>query len=69
MKKLIMVLAGLCVGIFLLGGAFTLLGAVFTFTFGAIGAVIRWLFKVLLTPAVLVLIIIFMAYKLNKKSV
>ena len=68
MKKLIMVLAGLCIGIFLLGGAITLLGTIFTITFGVIGAVIGWLFKVLLTPAVLVLIIIFLAYKLNKKS-
>ena len=68
MKKLIMVLAGLCIGIFLLGGAFALLGTLFAITFGVIGAVIGWLFKVLLTPAVLVLIIIFLAYKLNKKS-
>jgi len=68
MKKLIMVLAGLCIGIFLLGGALTLIGTLFTVTFGVIGAIIGWLFKVLLTPAVLVLIIIFLAYKLNKKS-
>ena len=68
MKKLIMVLGGLCVGIFLIGGAFTLLGTLFALTFGVIGTIIGWLFKVLLTPAVLVLIIIFLAYKLNKKS-
>ncbi|MCL2057661.1 MAG: hypothetical protein FWH01_01190 [Oscillospiraceae bacterium] len=68
MKTLIFVLAGLCIGIFLIGGAFTLLGALFAFTFGIVGTFIKWLFNVLLTPAVLVLIIIILAYKLNKKS-
>ena len=68
MKKLILVLAGLCAGIFLIGGAFTLLGVAFSLTFGLVGSIIKWLFKTLLTPAVLVLIIIFLAYKLNKKS-
>ena len=68
MKKLIMVIAGICIGIFLIGGAFTILGVVFSVTFGLIGAIVKWLFRVLLTPAVLVLIIIFLAYKLNKKS-
>ena len=68
MKKLIYVIIGLCVGIFLIGGAFTLLGAVFSLTFGLIGGIVRGLFRVLFTPAVLILIIIFLAYKLNKKS-
>lgn len=68
MKKLIMIVAGICVGIFLIGGAFTLLGVVFSLTFGVLGGVIRWLFRVLLTPAVLVLIIVFLAYKLRRKS-
>lgn len=68
MKKLILVMAGLCAGIFLIGGAFTLLGVIFSVTFGVVGTIVSWLFKILLTPAVLVLIIIFLAYKLNKKS-
>jgi len=68
MHRILLILAGLCVGIFLIGGAFTLLGIFFSITFGLIGTVVKWMFNVLLTPAVLVLIIIFLAYKLNKKS-
>ena len=69
MKKLIIVIAGLCIGIFLFGGVFAILGTLFSVTFGIIGAIVGWAFKVLLTPAALVLIIIFLVYKLKKKTI
>ena len=69
MKKLILVIFGLCVGIFLIGGALTLLGVLFSFTFGVVGTFLGFIFKRLFTPVVLILIIIFLAYKLKKKSV
>jgi len=68
MKKLLFVLLGICAGIFIIGGAFTLLGVIFSLTFGLVGTVFNWLFKVLFTPAVLVLIILFLVYKLSKKK-
>ena len=68
MKKLILVILGLCAGIFLIGGALTLLGVLFSFTFGVVGTLLGWVFKKLFTPVVLILIIIFLAYKLKQKS-
>ena len=68
MKKFIFVLLGLSVGFLAIGGILTLLGIVFSLTFGFIGGVITGLFKILSTPVLLVLIIIILAYKLKKKS-
>ena len=68
MKKLIIALIGICAGIFLIGGVFTLLGAIFSFTFGVIGTILSGAFKILFNPVVLVIVIIFLAYKLNKKA-
>ncbi|MDR3120775.1 MAG: hypothetical protein LBU58_05520 [Clostridiales bacterium] len=69
MKTLFMVLLGLFLGIFLIGGIFGLLGAIIGGVFALIGGVIGLVWKVLFTPAILVLIIVVLAYKLNKKSV
>jgi len=68
MKNLFIVLLIICIGIFAIGGAFTLLGVVFSFTFGLVGSILSWIFKVLFTPAVLILIIIILAYMLSKKN-
>ena len=68
MKKLLVLLIGLVAGIFVIGGAFTLIGALLGLTFGIIGSAIGAVFKIMFTPGVLVLIIIILAYKLNKKS-
>jgi len=68
MKNLFMVVLIICIGIFAIGGAFTLLGTLFSLTFGLVGSILSWVFKVLFTPAVLILVIIVLAYKLSKKS-
>lgn len=68
MKTLFIVILGICLGIIVISGVFTLLGAIFSITFGIIGSVIGWIFKFLFSPAILVVIIIFLAYKLSKKS-
>ena len=69
MKYFLLVLSVLCVGVFVAGGVFSLLGFIFSVTFGVVGTVVGWLFRVLLTPAVLILVIVFLAYKLKRKSV
>jgi len=68
MKTLIMVLLGICLGVVVIGGVFSLLGAILGVTFGIIGTVVGWVFKVLFTPAVLIVIIVFLAYKLSKRN-
>ena len=68
MKKIVMLLIGLVAILFIIGGALTLVGAILGLTFGIIGSVVGSIFKLMFTPAILVLIIIILAYKLNKKS-
>jgi hypothetical protein len=68
MKNVLIIIGGIFVGVALIGGAFSLIGAILGITFGIIGATIAGISKIIFTPAILVLIIIILAYKLNKKS-
>ena len=69
MKTFFIAIIGLLVAISLLGAVFTILGGIFSITFGIIGGVISLVFKFLSVPAVIVLIIIFLIYKFSKRSV
>jgi len=68
MKKLLFLIGGLFIGVALIGGVFSIIGALIGITFTIFGVAISGITKILFSPAILVLIIIVLAYKLNKKS-
>ena len=67
MKKLVFAVLGIIIGISLIGGLLTLIGTIIGTTFGLIGTIVGLLFGKFM-PVVLIVIIIILAYKLNKKS-
>ena len=68
MKTMAKVLIGLFIGLFAISGVIALISAVVGMTFGVIGLIFSFVWKILFNPIVLVIIIIVLAYKLNKKS-
>ena len=68
MKNIIFAILGLIIGISLIGAVLTFLSSLIGITFGLVGSILGFVFSKLFTPAVLVLIIIILAYKLNKKK-
>ena len=68
MKTLFKVVLGIFIGLFLVSGVFKLIGLVIGVTFGVVGIAMKAVWGILSSPVILILIIIILAYKLNKKS-
>lgn len=66
MKNLVKIILSVFVILFLISGVFTILGALFSFTFGIIGTILSLVWKLVTNPAVLILIIVCIVYKFRK---
>lgn len=68
MRGIIGVFLGIFLVVFVVSGFFTLFGAMLSLTFGLFGAVISILWKIVFNPVILLLVIVLLVYRLNKKS-
>lgn len=68
MGRFIKSLFWIFIGLFLLSGFFRLLGVLFKLTFGIIGVIMGFIWKFVLVPLLVILIIAWLVGKLQKKS-
>ena len=68
MNKTLKAVLVIFIALFFLSGALRLVGSIFRVTLGLVSSLVGRLWVVLFHPAVLIAIIILLAWKLNKKS-
>lgn len=68
MGRFIKSLFWIFIDLFLLSGFFRLLGVLFKLTFGIIGVIMGFIWKFVLVPLLVILIIAWLVGKLQKKS-
>lgn len=68
MRSFIKVLLGIFIVLFAISGLFSLLGAALHLTFGILGVILSFIWNIVSNPVVLILIVVYLIYKLNKTS-
>jgi len=68
MKTLFKVTLGIFVALFVISCAFGLIGTLIGLTFGLLGTAMGIVWRVVSNPMVLIVIILLLAYMLNKKT-
>lgn len=68
MSKFLTALVAIVVALATISGAFMLIGAVFSLTFGIIGVIMSAIWKIVFSPLGLIIIVIYIIYRVTRKS-
>lgn len=68
MSKFLTALVAIVVALAIISGAFMLIGAVFSLTFGIIGVIMSAIWKIVFSPLGLIIIVIYIIYRVTRKS-
>jgi len=68
MGKVLTTLAAIVIVLLIVSGLFTLIGAVFSLTFGIISVIMSMVWKILFSPLGLIVIVVYIIYRVNRKS-
>lgn len=68
MGKLFSIIVFIVVALLIISGVFTLLGALFSLTFGIIGGIMSLIWRILFSPLGLIIIIGYVIYRSTRKA-